>query len=60
MNLDFCHKTCTVGKKVSKEILDESESVKDAAIDFWYFIDECLKTCPYKEEHDKFTAEENQ
>lgn len=56
MNFDFCHKICSAGKKASEKILAESDSVSDAAIDFWYFIDECSKTCPYKD--NKITNEE--
>ena len=51
MNLDYCNKKCPIGISTSKEILDKNESISDAAIDFWYFIKECFKTCPYKDKH---------
>lgn len=56
MNLDYCNENCPIGKKAKDEFLNDNNSVFDAVIDFWYFVDECIKTCPYK---DKYTTEEN-
>lgn len=53
---DFCIKSCPLGKKKSKELLDKNNSVYDAAMDMRFFVEECLKTCPHK---DKFKAKEN-
>jgi hypothetical protein len=59
MNAYYCYKKCPIGIEAQKKFLDENESVFDTILDFKVFADECYKTCPYKEEHDKFTAEEN-
>jgi hypothetical protein len=53
LNLDYCYKICSVGKKAAAEFLDKNNSAYDAAIDFWSFTDECFKNCPYKDEHKK-------
>lgn len=49
MNGTYCYEKRTIGKQAAKEILAESESVSDAAIDFHYFIEKCYKNCPYKD-----------
>lgn len=51
MNISYCDKLCPIGSKVSEEILNKNNSAFDAAIDFTYFVEECFKTCPYKEKH---------
>jgi hypothetical protein len=51
MNLDYCNKKCPIGSKARSECLAENESVGDAVIDFWHFVDKCIKTCPYKDKH---------
>jgi hypothetical protein len=53
MDLEYCYKKCRIGKKASDEFLNKSESVFDAASDFWAFTEKCFKTCPYKENHTK-------
>jgi hypothetical protein len=53
---DFCIKGCPLGKEKSREFLDKNNSVYDAAMDMYFFVDECVKTCPHK---DKFKAKEN-
>lgn len=57
MDLEYCYKCCEKGKKVSNEFLDKNGSVYDAVYDFWSFTEECFKTCPYKEEHQKMKEE---
>lgn len=52
VDFKYCNQKCSVGKEASKKYLDESEAVSDAAIDFWYFIKECFKTCPYKDNYE--------
>jgi hypothetical protein len=51
IDLDYCYKKCSTGKKASDEFIDKNNSVYDAAVDFWSFTDECFKTCPYKDAH---------
>ena len=51
MNLDYCNKKCPIGISASKEILNESESIFDAVLDFNTFVDKCYQACPYKDEH---------
>jgi hypothetical protein len=58
VNFDYCNKECPVGIKAGRECLADNESVSDAVIDFWYFIEECFKTCPYKDKHN--TEENNE
>lgn len=48
MNLNFCDTECPIGTKAKEELLNKRNSAFDAAIDFNYFIDECIKTCPFK------------
>ena len=57
MNISYCDKICPLGSKKSEEFLDKNNSVFDAAIDFTYFVEECFKTCPYREYHIKETEE---
>jgi hypothetical protein len=56
MNIEYCNSRCPIGKKAKDEFLNDNNSVFDAVIDFWHFVDECIKTCPYT---DKYTTEEN-
>ena len=51
MDITYCNNECSIGKKASKEFLNNNNSAFDAAIDFWHFVDECIKTCPYKDKH---------
>ncbi len=51
MNITYCDKNCLIGKEKSKEFLDSNNSAYDAAMDFMWFVEECFKTCPYKDKH---------
>lgn len=53
---DFCIKGCTIGLAKCEEFLNKNNSAYDAAMDMYFFVDECIKTCPYKSE---FKTEEN-
>lgn len=53
MNIRYCGKECLIGKEKSKELLNNNNSVYDAALDFMWFTEECFKTCPYKDKHVK-------
>jgi hypothetical protein len=53
---DYCIKQCPVGMKKSEEFLEAHNSACDAALDMYFFVEECLKTCPHK---DKFNTKEN-
>lgn len=59
MNIDYCYKECRVGKQAAQDLLAQSESVSDAVIDFWHFVEECFVSCPHKDEHIKYIVEEN-
>ena len=59
MNAFYCYKKCPVGIEAQKKFLEDNESVFDAILEFKVFADGCFENCPYKEEHDKFNAEEN-
>ena len=49
---EFCIKSCPLGLEKRKEFLDKNNSVYDAATDMYFFVKECMKTCPYKEDID--------
>lgn len=51
MDLKYCNKQCPKGIEARNKFLDENNSAYDAAIDFRFFVDECIKTCPYKDQH---------
>ena len=51
MNLDYCHNDCPIGKAASDLFLDMNNSAFDAAFDFRHFVENCLKSCPYKDMH---------
>ena len=53
MDITYCHKKCCIGQQKSDEFLNRNNSAYDAAVDFWFFVDECFKTCPYATEHNK-------
>lgn len=53
VNITYCSKKCPIGMKASREFLDNNNSAYDAALDFCFFVDECFKTCPYKDMHNK-------
>jgi hypothetical protein len=50
---NFCIKECSLGIKKSEEFLDKNSSAFDAAMDMCFFVEECKKTCPYKDKFDK-------
>ena len=50
---DFCIKGCPLGREKSKELLDKNNSAYDAAMDMYFFVEECVKTCPYRDKFDK-------
>lgn len=50
MTHDYCISKCKIGLDKSRELLDANNSPYDAAFDFSCFIDECFKTCPYREQ----------
>ena len=49
MDFTYCYNYCKVGQTAAAKILADSDSVSDAAIDFQYFVEGCVKSCPYKE-----------
>lgn len=57
IDLEYCYKNCVRGKSASEEFLEKNNSVYDAVSDFWAFVDECFKTCPYKDKHVKEKSE---
>jgi hypothetical protein len=46
---NFCIKGCPIGIEKSRELLDKNNSAYDAAMDMQFFVDKCIKTCPYKD-----------
>ena len=49
MNIKYCFEQCKTGQDVSDKLIDKNNSAIDAAIDFGIYVDECYKTCPYKD-----------
>ena len=53
MDNTYCYEKCAIGKAASEMFLARNNSVIDAAYDFHVFVENCLKACPYKSEHNK-------
>ena len=51
MDIRYCYEKCKVGKEVGERLLNQNNSVFDAATDFNFFVEECFNTCKYKEQH---------
>ena len=49
MDITYCDKQCPIGIEARNKFLDMHNSAYDAAIDFHFFIEKCLKTCPNKD-----------
>lgn len=49
MKFVYCYKECGRGQIEADHLLKTSDSIRDAVIDFEYFIENCFKTCPYRE-----------
>ena len=50
MNIGYCNDSCKIGQAASKECLESNNSAFDAALDFRFFVENCFKTCPYKDQ----------
>jgi hypothetical protein len=53
---NYCIKECPLGKEKSEEFLNRNNSAYDAAMDMYFFVEECKNTCPYK---DKLNAKKD-
>lgn len=53
MDVSYCDNNCVIGMAARDKFLYMNNSVFDAAIDFNNFVENCFKTCPYKEAHNK-------
>ena len=42
---DYCYRECPIGKAKSRELLDESNSAYDAALDMPWFVQKYSETC---------------
>ena len=51
LDITYCSRTCEIGKRASKEFLDQNNSAYEAALDFHIFVEKCFNTCKYKEIH---------
>jgi hypothetical protein len=49
---EFCLKHCEIGKQKTKELLANNNSAYDAALDFFWFVEKCKKTCPHRKTTD--------
>ena len=43
---NYCYEKCKKGKQKARELLDQSNSANEAALDFTWWTEECKKTCP--------------
>lgn len=41
----YCIDECPIGKAKDKEFLNKNNSAYDAAMDMYWFVKECMKTC---------------
>ncbi len=46
-DITYCGECCEIGKVAKEECLANNNSVFDAASDFWYFTENCFKTCSH-------------
>mgnify|MGYP006920954805 CR=1 FL=1 len=47
----YCIMNCPIGLKAKEKFMLEAESISDAVIDMWNFIDECVATgCEFEKE----------
>jgi hypothetical protein len=53
LDTTYCYEKCLIGKAASEVYLAVDSSVVDAAVDFDSFTENCFKTCPYKDVHEK-------
>ena len=53
VNIAYCDKKCPIGMKAGREFLDNNNSAYEAGLNFSSFVEECFKTCQYKEMHNK-------
>ena len=57
MDIVYCGNHCFKGMEAKERFLSENNSTFEAASDFWSFTEQCFKTCPYKNAHNKVAAE---
>lgn len=54
----YCITECPIGTKAKDRILNEAESISDAVIDMYIFVDECIeKGCEFEKEKNAYTEE---
>lgn len=53
MDITYCNNNCSTGMTARDKFLAKNSSVFDAAFDFNYFVENCFKSCPYKDAHTK-------
>jgi hypothetical protein len=53
MDIIYCTNNCFKGIEARQKLLNENDSVFDAAAEFQSFVENCYKTCQYKAEHTK-------
>lgn len=53
MDITYCNNKCATGMAMRNEFLAKNNSVFEAAADFSHFTENCFKTCPYKEAHNR-------
>ena len=50
-NPKYCIKQCPIGVRAREKFMQEAESISDAAIDMWEFVDSCVeKGCEFEKE----------
>lgn len=54
----YCIMNCPLGLKAREKFMLEAESISDAVIDMWDFIDECFeKGCKFEKERCEYIKE---
>jgi hypothetical protein len=46
--MKHCIDKCPVGQQKYKDLLEAYNSIYEAVIRFRFFVEDCSKTCPYK------------
>jgi hypothetical protein len=51
MDIKYCGKTCPIGIEKIQKLLEDHNSIFEAASAFRVFTAECFKNCKYKDRH---------
>ena len=58
MNTNYCYEKCERGKAFADNAIWKCESALDASFEFIHFVEDCFKTCPYRDFHKEAKSDE--